>query len=304
MSNNIIDDICLVTVTFNSEKVVANFSECANNFKKVFIVDNASVDSTEDLCKKYIPHAKFIKNDKNLGFSTANNIGFREALGTGLKYCIFVNPDCTIDVNSIRLLQRVFAIDERVAISNPRMMESGVILEDVLSWDYNKPYKNISPKIISIKNFKEGDFFENVCMNGACFMVDVEKFDKIEAFSDDIFLFMEEDDISLRVSGYGLKSVYVPSALAIHVGGGSTPKGVRIELRKLYNHKWSKLYLFNDHVGKFYRFLVALKLTVLAPLFFLVNILIFKKKNVKRWFAWWFAGLDGLFMTKFFRKFF
>ena len=90
--------IGLVTVTFNSSSVLDDFfvsikNQDYNNFK-LYIVDNASSDDTIDKVEKWDCHAKILlKNNKNIGVSSANNQGINLALNDNCDFILLINND-------------------------------------------------------------------------------------------------------------------------------------------------------------------------------------------------------------------
>ena len=90
--------IGLVTVTFNSSSVLDDFfvsikNQDYNNFK-LYIVDNASSDDTIDKVEKWDCHPKILlKNNKNIGVSSANNQGINLALNDNCDFILLINND-------------------------------------------------------------------------------------------------------------------------------------------------------------------------------------------------------------------
>ncbi len=59
---------------------------------EIIVVDNASSDDTKTGMKKF-PRVKYIRNDKNLGFGKACNIGYAASSG---QYVMFLNNDIKV----------------------------------------------------------------------------------------------------------------------------------------------------------------------------------------------------------------
>lgn len=297
-----VSDIALVTVTFNSESVIADFAATAADFAHVYVVDNASGDATLEKVRTLIPHAQIIDSAENLGFSAANQLGFDAAQRAQLPYVLFLNPDAVMDAASVGVLRTTLQQRTDAAIVCPKVIDGGVDVPTVMRWDYRQPYERMKTQRIALQGAP--DILENICINGACFLVNANYFGKVGAFTTDLFLFWEEDDISLRIARGGYAILFHQGAVAHHIGGGSTPKSLRVTLRKLYSYKWSKLYLNRKYVSGTASVLESLKLVLIGPVGLVFSLLFFKKKSAARWLAWWAAGIDGLFLTKFFRKYF
>ena len=65
----------------------------------LIITDNASTDSTEDICRDFArrdSRVSYIRNDRNLGAARNFNLGFHHSEGTYFKWCAhddFLSPD-------------------------------------------------------------------------------------------------------------------------------------------------------------------------------------------------------------------
>ena len=64
---------------------------------EIFVVDNNSVDGSNQLVKEKFPQVHLIANKENVGFSKANNQAIRLAKG---KYILLLNPDTVVEENT------------------------------------------------------------------------------------------------------------------------------------------------------------------------------------------------------------
>jgi N-acetylglucosaminyl-diphospho-decaprenol L-rhamnosyltransferase len=60
---------------------------------EVIVVDNASADDSLEILKA-IPNIRLIVSGRNLGFSRANNLGYRHSSSDAL---LFLNPDTILN---------------------------------------------------------------------------------------------------------------------------------------------------------------------------------------------------------------
>ena len=71
----------VIVVTYNSRFYIKKCLESIlnNNYSnfELLIVDNSSNDKTVSLIRKFFKQTSIIKNDRNLGFGAANNIGIK-----------------------------------------------------------------------------------------------------------------------------------------------------------------------------------------------------------------------------------
>ena len=301
MSSSDLNDVAVVTVTFNSERVVSALAAQAKSFSRVVVVDNASKDHTVLMLRQSVPDAVILQQTQNLGFGSANNIGFQHALHSGARYVLFLNPDCQISAEHVQLLKDVLVARSDAALASPRMTNDAGEYRSVSRWDFLQPYQNKYVREVKVSP-DCADVVDEVCIDGACFLVNAEYFQRIGAFTADIFLFYEEDDVNLRAARAGFSSVLVPRAVARHSGGGSTSSNWRINLLKAYSVRWSRLFLTERYVGAAWRFAEAVRITLAAPIAITFFCLFFNRKKLLRWLGWGMAGLDGLMLTKCFRR--
>ncbi|MEU5124807.1 glycosyltransferase family 2 protein [Streptomyces mobaraensis] len=74
---------------------------------EVCYVDNDSADGSVEHVREKYPRATVIRNDRNLGFAGANNVGMRRALESGADYVFLVNPDTWTPPGLVRGLTEV-----------------------------------------------------------------------------------------------------------------------------------------------------------------------------------------------------
>src|ERR1035437_3653049 len=90
--------LSIIIVNYNVEHFL---EQCLHSVRKaakdipteVFVVDNSSVDGSVEMVKNKFPEVKIIANEKNVGFSRANNQAIKEAKG---EYILLLNPDTVV----------------------------------------------------------------------------------------------------------------------------------------------------------------------------------------------------------------
>ena len=86
----------IIILTWNSENRIVNCLNSIYKFYKnpnIYIVDNNSKDNTLKILEKYPKKINLIKSKSNLGFSSGNNLGYREAIKDNCKYVLLLNDD-------------------------------------------------------------------------------------------------------------------------------------------------------------------------------------------------------------------
>ena len=98
--------ISIIIVTWNGKRYA---EECLDSLHayindpraEVIVVDNASTDGTPEMIEHSYPGVMLIRNDKNLGFAKANNVGIRKSSG---EFVLLVNSDVVVREGCIERL--------------------------------------------------------------------------------------------------------------------------------------------------------------------------------------------------------
>jgi GT2 family glycosyltransferase len=90
---------------------------------------------------------------------------------------------------------------------------------------------------------------------------------------------------------------------AIHLGGASTRPSWSLSIRKAYHVRWSRFYMTDRYISKSKRRLEVAKVLVISPVALIIYSLILRGNILLKWVGWWFAAIDAIFMSRFFRRF-
>lgn len=216
--------IDIIVVTYNSAKWIENYFKtlkCStSNLKQIHIivVDNASIDDTfSTLCsikeKEYHTFGSFkvIKQEQNMGFGQANNIGFQN---TSSDYVLFTNIDTEI------LPGTFYELENEIKNSS----------SEVALWELRQlPYEH--PKQYDILTQ------EVSWSSGAAFMIRREVYAQVGGFDPKIFMYGEDVDLSWRIRALGYKLKYCPHIPIIHHAYSETnkPKATQYIYSTTYN---------------------------------------------------------------------
>ena len=96
-------NISIVIVNYNTKEYLLNciksiFESQYNGRLEIVVVDNNSNDNSIALIEKIDKNITIIKNNDNLGFSQAVNIGLKKCNG---KYICILNPDTVLKSNCL-----------------------------------------------------------------------------------------------------------------------------------------------------------------------------------------------------------
>ncbi len=83
------------------------------------MVDNNSTDGSPEVVETKFPQVRLIKNNENLGFARANNIGIRVSSG---RYICLINSDVIVLDGCIEKLIEFMDNKPSVGIAGPRIL--------------------------------------------------------------------------------------------------------------------------------------------------------------------------------------
>src|SRR5579884_3860551 len=106
MSSALKPELSIIIVNWNSIQFLQVCLRSIYNHLRhikfdVIVVDNASYDGSAEILRDHFPDVIFIQSNYNLGFSRANNLGYRHSSGNTL---LFLNPDTELLDNGIETM--------------------------------------------------------------------------------------------------------------------------------------------------------------------------------------------------------
>jgi len=295
-----LDEVGLVVVTYRSSALASFCASTAQHFRHVWVVDNHSDDATAEAFQSCIPHAQVLVQPSNLGFGKANNVGFRAAQATGCSYVLFLNPDCSIAPADVALLKQTLEQHhDSVGLVGARVKNAQGAPYPLWRVDYRQPYRD---KTMTPVDPAPGELVMPAYIDGACILTRTAVFARMNGFNEDLFMYCEEDDLGLRLAQQGLQIAVDTRAQACHMGGASNPFSWRVLLRKSYSVRWSRFYMTDRYIGGWQRRgEVAGVLLVCLPAVCIYTLL-WRRKHMVKWLGWGLAALDGVGMTKIWRR--
>jgi len=234
-------DVSIVIVNWNSEDFLR---ECLRSIRaqarklaiEIIVVDNASPAAGIDEVKLQFPELVAVKSETNLGFSRANNLGFRHASG---KYLLFLNPDTSLVNPAIdilfeqaetlpdagilggKLLNTDLSVQTSCIQAFPTILNQILDVEFLrLRWPGSRLWK-IGPLFSETKSPARVDM-----ISGAALMIRRDVFEQVGLFSEDYFMYAEDLDLCYKVDRAGFHNYYVGEAVIVHHGGTSSGKRV------------------------------------------------------------------------------
>ncbi len=181
----------------------------------VIVVDNNSADETVFFIKEKYPRVLVLKQEKNLGFGQANNLGIKHALLHGTDYVFLLNQDAYLQKHTINKLIEIHKKNTQFGILSPIHLNG---LGDKLDSNFsNYLMHKYNDKFYydAIYN-KLKPIYEVPFVNAAAWMLPKETLEKIGGFDPIFFHYGEDDNYCQRVLFHKLKIGVVSDSFVNH----------------------------------------------------------------------------------------
>jgi len=231
-------DLSIIIVSYNTKELLEDclksVKTAINNLSsEVFVVDNDSHDGTSEAVKKNFSWVKLISNDKNLGFSKANNQAIKKAKG---EYVLILNPDTKVSPDTFTLMLDFMKKNPDVGVASCRVEFPNGELDVDCRRHFPTPWRSFTYFSGLSRLFKGSKIFDqynygyqseaneqeiDACV-GAFMMIPKKAIDKVGMFDEEFFFYGEDLDWCYRFHDHGYKIVYTPITKIIHYKGASS----------------------------------------------------------------------------------
>ncbi|MGI9475485.1 MAG: glycosyltransferase family 2 protein [Hyphomicrobiaceae bacterium] len=234
--------VSVVVVTYNSASIVLDAVHSIDPRAEIIVVDNDSTDETIERLRG--AKVRVIRNDRNVGFGRACNIG---AAQCARPFLFFLNPDARLRPDALDRLIRAALSRPVYAAFNPRILTPD-------GHQFQRKMSRLLPPELNAKLRAPLCRDQDVEMlSGAALFCRRDAFEVIGGFDEKIFLFCEDDDLSLRFRQIGMSLGYVHDAIVEHVGGASTATNPELAELRAYHLMKSSRYAMRKHAIAFER---------------------------------------------------
>lgn len=250
----------VVIVNYNSSDHVR---ECAKSLQaldlsptEILVYDNGSTaEDKQDLRKlaRNFGQLKVVFGDMNLGFGAGVNQAVAAA-ESDWEYVWILNPDIVVAPNALSELSNAMQ-RYQVEIASPLILdaEDNVWFAggDVDVRRGRSTHTGIGrpPTLLS------SGVVETTFVTGAAPLISRAAWDNLNGFREDLFLYWEDADLSLRAEEAGYRMVVVPQARVWHFQGGSSGGGIGPTY--IYYVQKNRIILFAEH-GHFWTLLFGI----------------------------------------------
>ncbi|EKY29474.1 glycosyltransferase family 2 protein [Clostridium celatum] len=245
MINNI--NLSIVIVNYKNytltQKCIKSVLETVKNINyEIIVIDNNSPnDSYEQLSSgfKKVSNIKIIKNDKNVGFGGANNLGVEASKG---EYILLLNPDIIVLDDAIEKMYNKINSDKEIGLISGKLLNDDYTIQyscrRILPFNKFVACRTPLSKIVSsekrekindiylMKDFDHNSTADVEWVMGACMMMHKDEFIKLGGFSKEYFMYFEDVDLCYKVRKYNKTVVYLHNAQMIHLHNQESKKRI------------------------------------------------------------------------------
>ena len=232
--------LSIIIVNYNVEHFLEQclhsvLKASANISSEIIVVDNSSVDGSVAMVQRKFPQVKLISNERNVGFSAANNQAIKIAAG---EYVLLLNPDTVVQEDTFE--KTIKFMDEHKDAGG-----LGVMMLDGKGNFLPESKRGLpTPSVAFFKVFGFAALFPNSktfgkyhlgyldknkthevdVLAGAFMLIRKSALDKTGLLDETFFMYGEDIDLSYRITQVGYRNYYFPETRIIHYKGESTKK--------------------------------------------------------------------------------
>lgn len=265
---------------------------------QIILIDNNSDDQTVDFVKKKYPEVSIIENKKNVGFSAANNQGFKLCKG---DYVLMFNPDALLINDSIiKMMDELKSNKNNNILIGPKLINTDDSLQ-VSCWKFPSLVQHILELfffngIIDTSKYSNSELNKPISVDfisGAFILMSKKTIDLLNGLDENLF-WMDDVDLCKRNLELGGMNIFYPYATARHHIGKSSSKKQKIVIS---NQIISKLKFYKKH-KQFFNYSISILiyfLQIITRIFLFFILSLFSKIYKSKLEAYVFS------MSKFFK---
>lgn len=215
---------------FLSKYLPTLLSHSPKHLAEIYIIDNASTDSSVSYLRENFAWLSIIELNKNYGFAGGYARGLKSIHE---KYICLINSDVEVTEGWLEIILNHFENNPNVAAIQPKVLD----LKDKTKFEYAGGsggfYDRFGYAVCRGRYFDEveldqgqyDDVVDIFWASGCCIFLRNEIYRQVGGLDQDYFAHQEEIDLCWRIGNYGFQVQVVPSSVVYHYGGGTLPYG-------------------------------------------------------------------------------
>lgn len=222
------DIVCSLVIYKNERKQLVDAIESFLNTSlkvRLVLIDNSPNNNLSNI--KIDSRIEYIHNPSNPGYGSTHNIAIRKYLNQ-TKYHLVLNPDIYYPPGVLEEILNYMDRNENIGLLMPKILYPDGRTQ-YLAKLLPTPFVFFARRFLPIKNLKKkisekfelrfsgyDTIMEAPYLSG-CFMVfSIKALNKINGFDENIFMHMEDLDITRRCQEAGFKTIFYPNQVVYH----------------------------------------------------------------------------------------
>jgi GT2 family glycosyltransferase len=241
-------DVDIIIVNYNTRK---HIETCIHSLHdpvpdvdhEIVVVDNGSTDGSADAVRARWPAVQVIDAGRNVGYSSANNLGIRQTQG---EFILLLNSDTIVPAGTVNaLVRRLQGLPDVAAIGpglldtlgRPELSFGRMIgpLNELIQKGKGIALARGLPilgNLVRAARYREG---YHDWVSGACLLVRRTDAERVGLLDERFFLYGEDVDFCAALRKIGRRIFFAPEIQIVHHRGQSgaiMPKQTRIAYRR------------------------------------------------------------------------
>jgi len=230
-------DLSIIIVNWNTGDLllecIRSIKETVKNYEyEVFVVDNASTDSSLESVERNHSEIIILKNQKNLGFAKGNNQALPRCQG---RFILLLNPDTVLIDDAVDRMCGYLDAHPSTGVIGPRLLNDDGSHQPstagsfpTLSIIINEAFglTKLFPKFSRTRGLYirsgENKSLGVDWVSGACLMIRSEIIKKVGMLNEGFHLYYEDQEWCYRIKKSGYKITFNPQAKVVHYGKSSS----------------------------------------------------------------------------------
>lgn len=215
------------------------------NFELILIINNEREKYAEDIIflASHYPGIQIINNHRNLGFCAGANTGLKVALKNKSDFTLLLNDDVIVKRNIIEELLLPFRTNKKIGLVSPLIMQYPDAQKIWYAGGYMSRFFAYSKTNKINKKLKKGIKSRPTdVISGCCVMVKRKVWQKLGLLDEDLFMYFDDPDLSLRAWKKGFICFLVAKPLVIHL-----KKSAKLNSTEAYYYARNPFILISKH---------------------------------------------------------
>lgn len=186
---------------------------------RILLVDNGSPDGSGERLHAAFPDVPYLQTGHNFGYTGGNNRGMERALAEGCDYVMILNNDTEVQPDAVSQLVAAAERGGKVGAVGPKILYAEA--PDKVWFGGGRFSRTRAVGLHRLEGVvdptPEGAEVEEVTfLTGCCLLLPAEVVREVGGFEEDYFAYVEDVELSLRLSARGYRLLYQPAARIVH----------------------------------------------------------------------------------------